>query len=85
MNALPADDGYLSLKALAGYSGLSVKTLRGCLANPVAPLPHFRLPGKILVRRSDFDAWVLRYRVSGGRPRSSSLAAIVDDVMAGLT
>ena len=59
-------DPYLSLKALAKYSGCSVRWLRDRLTDPHHPLPRYRLPsGKILVRRSEFDAWIARYRQVG--------------------
>jgi hypothetical protein len=73
-----ATDGYLPLKALAVYSGLSVRTLREYLTDTMRPLVHFRVGGKILVRRSDFDAWVVQFRVA---PRPVGVDAIVDDVM----
>lgn len=61
-------DPFLSLKALSGYSGLSVRTLRAFVDLPPGEaLPCYRLPGKILVRRSEFDAWMDHYR-SRGRP-----------------
>jgi excisionase family DNA binding protein len=74
-------DAYLPLKALAAYSGLSVRTLRDCLTDPGRPLPHFRVGGKILVRRSDFDTWVAQFRVS---VKTMSVDALVDDVVNGL-
>ena len=58
-------DPYLSLKALAGYSGISVRKLREHLTDPVHPLPCHRIGGKIVVRRSDYDAWAGRYRQVG--------------------
>ena len=62
-------DPFLSLKALAGYSSLSVRTLRHIIDElpPEQALPCYRLPGKLLVRRSEFDAWLEQYR-SRGRP-----------------
>jgi hypothetical protein len=71
-------DGYLPLKALAQYSGLSVRTLRDCLTDPMRPLVHFRVGGKILVRRSDFDTWVSQFRVA---TKPMGVDAIVDDVV----
>jgi len=60
---LAADtDAYLPLKALAQYSGLSVRTLRTCLGRPAHPLPHFRVGGKILIKRSEYDAWAEHFR-----------------------
>lgn len=70
-------DPYLSLKTLSRYSGLSVRTLRGCLTDPVHPLPHYRINRKLLVRRSEFDRWIARYRRCG-RP---DLDALVDEVI----
>jgi hypothetical protein len=73
----PADP-WLSLGALSEYSGLSVRSLRAYVADPHRPLPHYRMKephviatktgrphtvtGKILVRRSDFDAWMQAFR-----------------------
>ena len=72
---------YLSLRALAGYSGLSVRTLRSRLVDGTHPLPHYRVGGKILVRRSDFDRWVEQFRAT---QRTVSVGELVDDVMASL-
>jgi hypothetical protein len=74
-------DPYLSLKALATYSSCSVRWLRARLVDPHQPLPCFRLPGgKILVRRSDFDGWLARYRQVG----HPDLARVVAEVLEGL-
>ena len=55
----------MDLKALSKYSSLSVRTLRQYLKDPVDPLPSFRLGGKILVRRSEFDRWMAQFRQEG--------------------
>jgi hypothetical protein len=61
-------DPYLSLRALAGYSGLSVRKLHQLLAlSPAEALPCYRVNGKILVRRSEFDGWIAQY-AARGRP-----------------
>ena len=61
-------DPLLSLKALTAYSSIAPRTLRQYLElAPEDALPCYRLPGKILVRRSEFDAWIAQYR-SRGRP-----------------
>jgi lambda repressor-like predicted transcriptional regulator len=73
-------DPFLSLKALASYSGLSVRTLRTLLTAPAHPLPCYRIGGKLLVRRSEYDAWATRYR-RVGRP---DVAQVVDDVLRSL-
>ena len=71
---------YLPLTALAAYSGLSVRTLRDYLTHPSRPLPHYRIGGKILVRRSDFDAWAASFRTV----EPERVSALVADVLEGL-
>ena len=73
-------DAYLTLKSLAAYSALSVRTLRGYLANRVQPLPHYRVGGRI-VRQTEFDQWLRQFRV---HPSDVSVEAIVDHVLDGL-
>lgn len=61
-------DPYLSMKALAAYSGLSTRTLRKFLTRtpPAQALPCYRLSGgKVLVRQSDYDRFVAQYRAQG--------------------
>ena len=58
-------DPYLPLRALGSYSGLSVRRLRQLLEDPAHPLPCYRVGGKILVRRSEFDVWIADYRARG--------------------
>jgi hypothetical protein len=73
-------DPYLSLKALATYSGLSVRKLRDCLRHPSHPLPHHRVDGKIWIWRSEFDVWIAAYHWVG----DTEVDQIVDDVLAKL-
>jgi len=70
-------DPFLPLKALATYSGLSVRTLREYLTDPVNPLPHYLVGAKILVRRSEFDGWIATYRQRGHR----DVAQVVNEVL----
>jgi hypothetical protein len=69
-------DAYFSLKTLAGYSGLSVRRLRGYLTDRTWPLPSYRIGGKILVRRSDYDIWAAQFRRD-----PAAVDALVDDIM----
>jgi excisionase family DNA binding protein len=65
---------------LADYSSLSVRKLRDHLADAVHPLPSYRVGGKVLVRRSEFDAWMGRFRHQPG----VEAARIVEEVLRGL-
>ena len=73
-------DQYLPLRDLSRYSGLVVRTLRAYLVQPSHPLPHYRMAGKILVKRSEFDCWMQEFR----RETPSCIDAIVDSVLKGL-
>jgi hypothetical protein len=59
------DDGYLPLAELATYSGLSTRTLRRFLHDPKRPLPHYQVDGRIVVQRSEYDAWVRQFHQTG--------------------
>ena len=70
---------FLSLKALAVYSSCSVRWLRDRLVDRNRPLPHYRVEGKILVKRDEFDTWMETQRVV--HP-SGQLTEIVEHVVA---
>ena len=73
-------DPYLSLHALAAYSGLSVRKLRALLVEPARPLPCFRVGSKLLVRRSDFDTWIAAYRCVGRQHLDQLVADVVAEL-----
>jgi hypothetical protein len=55
-------DPFLSMNGLAAYSSLSRRTLQNLLGDPFDPLPSYRVGAKLLVRKSEFDAWMARRR-----------------------
>jgi predicted DNA-binding transcriptional regulator AlpA len=73
-------DPFLSLKALATYSGLGVRTLRARLTDPRHPLPCYRIGGKIVVRRSEFDAWVAQFKTVGNPNVEHVVAEVLADL-----
>lgn len=73
-------DPYLPLTALAGYAGLSVRKLREFLVDPMHPLPCYRVGGKLLVRRSEFDAWIAAYRQRGREDLNRIVAETLRDL-----
>ena len=73
-----AEDAYLSLPELAAYTGLSQRLLRTYLQDPTRPLPSYRFGARVLVRRTEFDAWATQFRNAGGE----RVRKIVNDVLA---
>jgi hypothetical protein len=51
---------------MCSSSGLSVRKLRQLIDRGSADaLPVYRVDGRVLVRKSDFDAFMANYRISG--------------------
>lgn len=75
--SLRLDGCYLSLRGLSGYSGLSPRRLRDFLRDPLHPLPHYRIGGKILVKWDEYDAWAHQFRQVG----DAQIQATVDDLL----
>lgn len=65
--AVHDDDRYYDIEGLARYSGLSVRTIRRYIDDPINPLPTHNLTqagkdrGKTLIHKREFDAWVHRF------------------------
>lgn len=55
-------DQYMDLKGLAVYSDLAVSTLRDHIRS--GKLPCFKVKGKVLVKRSEFDIWMEGHRLN---------------------
>jgi len=63
-------DRYISIREAVNYLSLSDRTIRGLMKQG---LPHFRLRGKVLFKRSEIDEWMEQFRVR----REDSLNALV--------
>ncbi len=73
---------WLGLRRVTQYADISERTLRAWIHSPVDPLPAVRIGGKILVRRSEFDAWLERHRI---KPLGAlDLDRIVREVLVGV-
>jgi excisionase family DNA binding protein len=66
-----SQDQFFDLKTLSQYSCLSVRTLR----NYLGKLPHYRVGGKLLIRKSEFDRFMDKYRVV------DNLDEVVEDIL----
>ena len=73
-------DPFLTLKALAAYASMSVRKLRDLLVDPAHPLPYYRIGRRVLVRRSDYDAWAARYRQLGDMDVGQMVAGVLRDL-----
>ncbi len=72
---------WLGLRRLSEYADVSERTLRGWIHLGVNPLPAFRIGGKILVGRQEFDSWLRRHRIIPAE--SVDVNAIVKEIVEG--
>jgi excisionase family DNA binding protein len=72
---------WLCLREVTRYVNVSERTLRTWIHAPIDALPAVRVGGRILVRRSELDAWLTRRRI--GTLDSVNIDAIVKDVLQG--
>jgi hypothetical protein len=56
---------YLSYADLVQRTGVSERAWRRALQDPVDPLLRYRLGGRTLVKRVEWEAWMQRRRVVG--------------------
>lgn len=66
---------YTDLRGLIDYSGIPKPTLRDYIKRD--GLPCFKLRGKIVVKLSEFDQWIEKYRLDTGQ----DFQRIVDDAL----
>lgn len=55
---------WLGLRQVTQYADVSERTVRAWIHASVDALPAVRVGGKLLVRRSELDAWLGRHRVT---------------------
>lgn len=55
-------DCYMSLASTSVYSGMSMRMLHRHIHSSIKPLPAFKIGGKWLIKRSEFDRWAEQYR-----------------------
>ena len=54
---------WMDLRGCTAYAAISERTLRAWMHAPVDPLPSVQVGRKILVKRTDFDAWLERHKI----------------------
>lgn len=70
------DEQYYDLRQLSKYSSMGVSTLREYLRRR-PQIPHFKLNGKILVKRSEFDAWMENFRANDEADINTAVDAVL--------
>ena len=67
-STLTIDREWFSVRQLTAYAAVSERTVRDWLHRTTDALPAVRVDGKILVKRSQFDAWLERHRIRPEEP-----------------
>lgn len=75
LKSVPLKDQYFDLRGLNAYAALSVSCLRNHIK--ASDLPCYVVGGKILVRKTELDAWLQRFRVN----RTQDLDKLADEVL----
>ena len=78
--AIVLKDEYFDFPRLSAYSKLGVSTLREYIRKK--GLPGFKMNGKILIKRSEFDTWMERFRMTKERNLESLADDVIKDVKA---
>lgn len=68
-------DQFFDLRGLSAYSAMGVPTLRDYIRNN--KLPSFKVRGKILIKKSEFDSWIENFRIN----KTQDLDSLVDEIM----
>ena len=58
-----ANVDFVNLKTLSKRLGVSPRTLRGWMRDPVDPLPGYRVKGTLLFRWTEIERWLDAHRV----------------------
>ncbi len=70
-----SEDPYYDLRAASAYSSMAVSTIRGYIKS--GSLPSYKVGGKVLIRRSEFDVWIKSFRIT----KDQDLNGLVNDVL----
>ena len=76
--AISLKDGYFDLRGLSAYSALGVGTLRDHIRS--GDLPAFKVKGKILVKKSEFDHWIEAFRINKREDLDNIVKKVMDSM-----
>lgn len=74
------NDQYFDLPGLKAYSCIPVPTLRDYIKRD--GMPCYKLSGKILVKRSEFDAWMDEYRIDSAEELNDKVGEVLERLKA---
>lgn len=72
---------YLTVSETAKYTGLSERTIRKFLKDPINPLPHYRIgtAGRLIrINKKEIDEWFYYYKAE---EQDQYLDSLVDDLI----
>jgi len=76
--AIILKDQYFDLRGLSAYSTMGVSTLREYIKE--GKLPAYKVKGKVLIRKSEFERWIERHRMN----QKKDIESIADDIIKSL-
>lgn len=71
-------DQFFDLKGLSAYSAMAVSTLRNFIGT--GNLPAYKVHGKILIKRSEFNAWINTFRINKKQDLSNMVDSVLSDI-----
>ena len=77
-HAISLKDQFFDLRGLSAYSSLKVPTIRDYIKS--GGLPCFKLKGKLLIKKSEFDQWIENYRLNRKKELSSIVSNVLDSL-----
>ena len=77
--AITLKDQFFDLRGLSAYSAMAISTLRNFISS--GNLPAYKVGGKILIKKSEFDAWINIFRIN----KKQDLSNMVDDILSNIT
>ncbi|MBZ0159479.1 MAG: helix-turn-helix domain-containing protein [bacterium] len=75
------NDAYLTVREVADYTRLSIRTIRKWVHDPHQPLPHYKCGGKLLFRRDQIDQWLRVYFFRRSPAAIDAVDAYVNDIL----
>ena len=70
-------DQLYDIPGLSQYASMGVSTIRTHIKKG---LPCFKVGGKLLIKRSEFDSWLEQFRLNKSQDLNSIVDSVIDDL-----